>query len=396
MPPALAPALLAWFRTHRRPLAWRRTRDPYHIWVAEVLLQQTRVAQAEPYFERFVRRFPTVDALARASTEEVLKEWQGAGYYARARNLRAAARRVRDTFGGTLPRTVLELETLPGVGPYIARAVASLAFDVRTVALEANGLRVATRWTREEGDPRSPIVRARLRSSLEAILPSRGAGRFNEAVMELGETICLPTQPACGKCPVRFACRAGRELADPGSLPRPRRRTARPHRVAAVVVLAHGGRWLVQRRPAEGLLGGLWEFPGGQIEPGETPRDAARRELREETGIRAPPLEPLGVVRHAYSHFTVTLHVFAGTVAVRPPGGRGRWVTPAELARLPLPKATEKAIRMLTARRGTAFPDSGSGPGRMRSGPRGARPTQDRPVPPRERGASTAPRHARR
>jgi A/G-specific adenine glycosylase len=375
-------ALLDWFRTHRRLLAWRKHPDPYRTWVAEVLLQQTRVAQAEPYFERFVRRFPTVEALARATPAQVLKAWQGAGYYARARNLHAAARTIRTTFGGKVPRSVAELETLPGVGPYTARAIASLAFDARELALEANGLRVAARWTREEGDLRSGPVRARLRATLEALLPAEGAGRFNEALMELGETVCRPVAPACEGCPVRFGCRAGRELSDPGRLPRRRGRARVPHVNAAVVVLAHAGRWLVQRRPSKGLLGGLWEFPGGKIEPGESPRTAARRELWEETGLRAPRLDAHGVVHHAYSHFTVTLHVFAGSLAERPVGApQRRWVTPAELARLPLPRATEKVVQLVQAVPGRASPDSGSHPGRRPAVRRGG----DATPPPRPR-----------
>ncbi len=199
--PRLATALLTWFRAHRRPLPWRGPKDPYRIWVAEVLLQQTRVARAVPYFERFLRRFPTVRALAEASPSVVLKAWEGAGYYARARNLHAAARLLVRTNHGRVPRTVEALERMPGVGRYTARAVASLAFGVPVVALEANGLRVAARWTREEGDPREARVRERLESALAAALPRAAAGTFNEAVMELGETVCLPGGPALRRVP---------------------------------------------------------------------------------------------------------------------------------------------------------------------------------------------------
>jgi len=394
--PVVTATLLRWFRTHRRPLPWRRDRDPYRIWVAEVLLQQTRVAQAAPYFERFVDRFPTVTRLAGADRAEVLKAWEGAGYYARARNLHMAARIIETSFGGELPQSVPELETLPGVGPYIARAVASLAFDVPALALEANGLRVAARWTREEGDVHSTAVQERLRTALESLLPVHEAGRFNEALMELGETICVAAAPRCPQCPVQSYCRARRELEDPGSIPRARARRSRPHVNASVVALEHHGRWLVQRRPAEGLLGGLWEFPGGEIETGETPRAAARRELREETGIRAPRLVARGVIHHAYSHFTVTLHVYAGSLVERPSGGRHRWVTPAGLARLPRPKATEKVARLLSPTRGTASPDSGSRPGRTPAGPpaRAARP--GRQAPARGRRASAVRSRAHR
>lgn len=331
---------------------------PYHLWVAEVLLQQTRVEQAVPYYERFVRSFPTVHALAAASPDRVLKVWQGAGYYARARHLHRAARRLVADRGGTVPTTVDDLEKLPGIGRYIARAIAAQAYGTPVVALEANGVRVAARWTREGGDVRAAAVRTRLEEALAAAMPARSAAEFNEAVMELGETICGSTAPRCEVCPVRAGCRAFLETDDPGQYPVHRARTARPHVRGAVVVLRDRGRWLVQRRAPSGLLGGLWEFPGGKIEPHERAEHAAVRELAEETGLRAERLRYRGVVRHQYSHFTVELHVFEG----RPRGTRAtrgrlrRWVTPAQLRQLPIPKGTEKIVRLLE-RGGTVSPD---------------------------------------
>ena len=344
-------ALLRWFDAHRRPWPWRADRDPYRIWVAEVLLQQTRVAQAAPYFVRFVRRFPDVRALAAAPLSDVLKAWEGAGYYARARHLHAAARRVVGDLGGQLPRTEREWERLPGVGPYIARAVASLAFGRPVVALEANGLRVAARWTLERGDVRTSAVRHRLERALALRLPEGRSGPFNEAVMELGETVCRPVRPDCPSCPVSAGCRAFRELSDPGTVPTRRPRPARPRVRAAVVVLSdHRGRWLVQRRPDRGLLGGLWEFPGGKVEAGETPIEAARRELAEETGVRVGPLRSVGLIAHGYSHFSVDLHVFRARL---PAGQRRRsrsdlrWVDLRALRKLALPRATEKIVLRL-------------------------------------------------
>jgi A/G-specific adenine glycosylase len=365
LPTALVPTLLDWFSRHRRPLPWRRDRDPYRIWVAEVLLQQTRVVQAIPYYERFLRAFPSVAALADAPLERVLKVWQGAGYYARARHLHAAARRLVATSEGRLPRTALELEELPGVGRYIARAIAALAFDGRDIALEANGLRVAARWTREEGDVRSEAVRQRLERTLREALGARTAGVFTEAVMELGETVCRPTDPDCEHCPLGRYCRAYRELDAPSELPRRPASRRRPHVRAAVVVLTDPeGRWFVQRRAPRGLLGGLWEFPGGKVEAGETPEEAAARELREETGVRGARLERVGVVRHAYSHFSVELHVYRGRGRPRRRSA-ARWVSPAALLRLPIPKATEKVVRLLGEEAaGTASRGSGSRRGR--------------------------------
>jgi A/G-specific adenine glycosylase len=350
VPAGLTPVLLRWFRVHRRPLPWRADRDPYHIWVAEVLLQQTRVAQAAPYFERFLRAFPTVRALAAASPSEVLKIWQGAGYYARARHLHAAARQVVARRSGEVPGRVEELEELPGVGPYVARAIASLAFDVPVVALEANGLRVAARWTLETGDVRAATTRGRIEVALRDALRTSSSAEFNEALMELGETVCRPRAPRCDVCPVARYCRAYRETDDPSVFPRRAPSPPKPHVRAAVVALREGDRWFVQRRAPSGLLGGLWEFPGGKIETGEQPRDAAVRELAEETGFTANALEYRGVVRHAYSHFSVELHVFeaprAGRGALRTTPDR-RWVTSSQLRRLPLPKATEKVLGLL-------------------------------------------------
>jgi A/G-specific adenine glycosylase len=394
--PRLGPALVGWFEDHRRPLPWRRSRDPYRIWVAEVLLQQTRVAQAIPYYERFLAEFPTVADLAAAPLDRVLKVWQGAGYYGRARHLHAAARRLMADRGGRLPARVEELEELPGIGPYIARAIAALAFDVPTLALEANGLRVGARWIRAEGDVRSPGVRREIAAALASELPPDSPGTFVEAIMELGETLCLPDHPRCTECPIAFGCRAHLELDDPSSLPTRRPPRRRPHVRAAVVVLEDDrGRWLLQQRPAEGLLGGLWEFPGGKIETGESPRAAAVRELREETGAAVGALARVGIVRHAYSHFTVELEVFRGVARPplpRPRPGR-RWVAPAEIPRLALPKATEKMLRLLESRRPAgASPCPSKGrregtprPRRPRARSRGSRTDGGAPTPPRRR-----------
>jgi A/G-specific adenine glycosylase len=364
----IAVPLLRWFRAHRRDLPWRRDRDPYRIWVAEVLLQQTRVEQARPYFDRFLSAFPTVRALASASEEEVLRVWAGAGYYARARNLRNAARTIVEDRGGQWPTNAAEWAELPGVGPYISAAVASLADGEPVVALDANGLRVAARLTAEAGPTGSPGVRRRLHRFLEQELPPRRPGAFNEALMELGETVCRPRRPNCPECPLAFRCQAFRNLPDPGELPFRRAKSVRPHQVASVVALRCGDRWLVQRRASEGLLGGLWEFPGGKWAPGEGAESAARRELLEETGLVAPPLTPTGVISQSYSHFTVDLHLFEGEVKGPAPGlrepGRQRWVTWSEFDRLPVPKATERAAERLRSRPDTVSRGSGSRPGR--------------------------------
>jgi A/G-specific adenine glycosylase len=356
--PRPSAALLRWFRAHRRPLPWRTRRTPYRVWLAEVLLQQTRNDQARPYFERIVRRFPTVAALAGATEAEVLKLWEGAGYYARARHLHRTAQIVVRAHAGRFPREPDALRRLPGVGPYIANAVASLAFGAPVLALDANGLRVGARWLAETRDLGRAPVRAGVEAYLRSILPPGSAGEFNEALMELGETVCLPRSPRCPDCPVARQCRARQELPDPSRIPARHRRPPKPTIEAAVVGARRGPRWLVQQRPPEGLLGGLWELPGGKLAPGEVPVDAARRELREETGLSPVSLTSAGTVRHEYSHFRVRLHLYLAPAVrgrLREATGRRRWVTDAEFDALARPVATVRAMdrlrRLLPARR---------------------------------------------
>lgn len=299
----------------------------------------------------------------------MLKVWEGAGYYARARNLHRAARWLMRERAGRLPERSAQLRQLPGVGPYIAAAVASLAFGEPVVALDSNGRRVLARWTLERSDPRNVRVSRRLERWVLGRVPPQRMGEFNEALMELGETLCQPRHPNCGRCPVAADCRARQELPDPGQVPVLRRSRTKPLVIGAVTAVERGGRWLMLRRPSTGLLGGLWEFPGGKLEPGETPEAAGRRELREETGLSTGALEPIATIRHEYSHFRVALHLFRARSPrgrIRARGRRHRWVGTRELRRLPLPRATVKMIPFLERRPdpGRASPDSGSHPGR--------------------------------
>lgn len=342
--------LLAWYDAGHRDLPWRRTRDPYRIWVSEVMLQQTQVDTVIPYYERFLDRFPTVAALAAASDEDVLKVWEGLGYYARARHLHTAARSVAAA-GGTFPDRFEALAALPGVGRSTAGAVASIAAGAPHPVLDGNVRRVLCRLFAVGRDPRTPPVERRLWRLAALLLDPERPGDYNQALMELGATVCTPRGPRCGDCPVAALCRArARGLAE--DLPIHSRRPPLPHHEVAVgVIRRDDGAVLIARRPAEGLLGGLWEFPGGKREEGESLEDCLRREVREELGIEVEVGERFATVRHAYTHFKVTLHAFHCRHRSGEPRALGctawRWVAPAELDAYPMPAANRKLLESL-------------------------------------------------
>jgi A/G-specific adenine glycosylase len=343
--------LLRWWRTHRRDLPWRRARSPYRVWVAEMMLQQTQVATVIDYYRRWLKAFPSFRSLAAASLDEVLKCWEGLGYYQRARNMHATARIVSADNGGRLPRTVDGLRELPGIGPYSAAAIASIGFGVDAATLDGNIIRVFCRLFAIEDDPKAPPVRKRLWSLAGELLPTGKAGDFNEALMDLGATVCTPSSPDCGRCPLRNNCQALRKGCQ-DRLPFKRPTTRTPHHDVAVGVVIKNGRVLIDRRKETGLLGGLWEFPGGKMQPDETPADTVRRELAEEVGVEvAPAAKPFITVKHAYSHFRITLRA----VVCRHLSGRARaidcsavrWVGMDELSDYAFPRANQKVLAAL-------------------------------------------------
>ncbi len=351
--------LLGWYRGHRRALPWRATRDPYRIWVSEVMLQQTTVQAVIPYYKRWLRLFPDVRTLARASRQKVLRAWQGLGYYDRARNLHDAARTLVRKFAGRLPDDLGRLRSLPGLGPYTAAAVASIAFDRPCPVLDANVRRVVMRLENIPA-PVGPRTDRIILEFLAARLPRRRAGDFNQAVMELGALVCKPRNPLCLLCPLRASCRAAK--AGRQELIPPARKTT-TRRVEAVVAIIHkDGRLLVQKRPAGGLLADLWEFPGGKRKRGESLEQALRREVREELRVEVVSARPLTSVKHAYTQFLVHLHAFDVTTDREPvlvPGSR-RWVTLRRLRTYPLPSGSVRLVDFLerAARRRTKRPEA--------------------------------------
>lgn len=331
---AVLARLIRWFERQARPLPWRRSRSPYRVTVSEFMLQQTRVETVERYYGPFLRRFPSWRALAAADLSEVLKAWEGLGYYARARRLHALAREVVARHGGQLPSDRVVLDRLPGMGPYVAAAVGSLAFGLPTAAVDGNVRRVVSRLAGSDLSPGD------CRRRLEPLVSRRDPGRFNEAWMELGATVCQSRRPRCGVCPLRSVCRSFL-WGDPTAVPRPRCRGPRPHWVVgAAVTLDVRGRILITRRPDESMLGGLWEFPGGKVEPGETLPECIRRELIEELGIEVEVGPEVTRVRHQYSHFGITLHAHV----CRPVRGRARPRRCAAVAWIRLEEAASRAF----------------------------------------------------
>ena len=343
--------LLDWYGRHKRELVWRDSDDPYHIWISEVMLQQTRVDQMGVYFERFVGRFPRLEDLAAASEDAVLKIWEGLGYYARARNLHKAARHIVAECDGRIPDTYETLIALPGIGPYTAAAVSSIAFDRDHPVLDGNVARVLCRVLRLEEDPRKTSTKAALIAAGEKLLVPGRAGDFNQAVMELGARVCTPMQPQCGGCPLNAFCRAYAELDDPTVLPLKAPRKKKKHYQVSAGVIWKGGDLLIAQRPSSGLLGGMWEFPGGKQEEGETLEACLVREIREELDFDIKVGEHLVSVDHGYSHFSITLHAFNANYVGGDPRAvecaDWRWVKPEELDDYAFPRADRKIIEYL-------------------------------------------------
>jgi A/G-specific adenine glycosylase len=343
-------SLVRWFRANRRPMPWRETSDPYRIWISEVLLQQTQVATATGYYERFIRRFPDVGSLSAARLQTVMKLWEGLGYYSRARNLHAAARLIVKRFGGRVPDAMDDLLSLPGVGRYTAGALLSIAYGRPAAVLDGNVIRVLSRLFRVEEDVRKPGTREALWELAGSLMPAADCRDYNEALMELGAVVCVPRNPSCGVCPVRTHCRA---LAASAQDQYPRSAPSRPvpHKHVTAGIIWKKDRFLITLRPARGMLGGLWEFPGGKAEPGETLPECLKREIREELGIEIRVLRRRVSVNHAYTHFRITLHAFeclAGPGRIRPAACDDfRWITARELDRYPFPAADRKIIRLL-------------------------------------------------
>jgi A/G-specific adenine glycosylase len=342
---------LDWYARNARKLPWRERPEPYAVWIAEIMLQQTRVETVIPYYQRWMERFPGIQALAEAGERQVLSTWEGLGYYSRARNLHRAARIVMAEYAGKLPDEASKLRKLPGIGRYTAGAIASIAFGRDEPALDGNIRRVLARVFNIDIPARSPAGESRLWELAEQNLPPGRAGDYNQALMDLGAVICTPRRPDCPACPLASLCQAY-ALGVQGERPVLGRRHPIPHHTVTAAVIQRGGVVLIAQRPADALLGGLWEFPGGKQEPGEELASCLQREIREELGVDVAVGEALGIYRHAYTHFRVTLHAFTCTLqdGAEPQALQVsdlRWVSVQELDHYPMGKMDRQIAEML-------------------------------------------------
>jgi len=351
--------LLEWYAHSARVLPWRGRSDAYSIWVSEIMLQQTRVETVVAYYQRWMERFPTLIDLADATEQEVLRFWEGLGYYNRARNLQRAARLVVSDLQGVIPTTCAGLERLPGVGRYTAAAIASIAFGQDEAALDGNIRRVLSRFYNVVLPAGSPQAERTLWQLASENLPQGRAGDYNQALMDLGATVCTPRAPLCKGCPLNDLCQA-HLLGVEEQRPVHRSRPVIPHYTVAAAVIQRDGKTLIARRPSSGLLGGLWEFPGGKQEPGEGITTCLVREIQEELGAAVQVNSALGVYKHAYTHFRVTIHAFACTLLAdqepRPlHASKICWVYPEELQGFPMGKVDRQIANLLAKESSSQF-----------------------------------------
>lgn len=349
--------LLQWYHAAHRVLPWRKQRGAYAIWVSEVMLQQTQTAKVLEYYAPFLRRFPRVETLAAAPLDDVLKAWEGMGYYARARNLHRAAKYVHENLRGRLPRDYEALLQIPGIGPYTAAAVASIAFNRDHAVVDGNVERVLSRLFRIALPPKDHRAKQLFRELAQAFLYPGRACVWNQALMELGALICTPKRPKCSECPAKKYCCAYNQLRDPAQLPARRRKPVLPHYDIVVGLVRKNNLLLIDQRKPEGLLGGLWEFPGGGVNPGETHAQALPLRLREGLAIETVMGKNFLQVKHGYSHFRVTLHVYHCDYISGEPQAltcqQWKWVHPKDLKNYAFSTANRRIIAALMQEAGS-------------------------------------------
>ncbi len=338
--------LIQWYEEQKRNLPWRGDTSPYSVWVSEVMLQQTTVPTVKGRFERWMERFPDLQTLAEASERDVLTEWEGLGYYQRATRLHEAARAIVKKHEGRIPSDEKSLLKLPGIGPYIASAIRSLAFDAHVAVVEANVCRVFMRLLAIDGRPGESAVRRQVEVVAHDILPDGDSSRFNQALMDFGSLVCRPRAPQCERCFAHSVCKAY-ELGVQNEIPRKRRKNIEEIHTAVAVFTSHSTVYL-QQRPRGGLFGGMWEFPGGKVEEGESPSEAVVREVKEELGVACRVTEGITSFVHFYTRFKVNLHAFLCAAAQELPcDDKHRWVEWRDAGDYPMPLASRKLVRIM-------------------------------------------------
>ncbi len=347
----LSRRLLSWYRRNQRSLPWRKTSDPYRIWISEIMLQQTQVDTVIPYYHRFLKTFPNVTSLARAPLQKSLKVWENLGYYSRARNLHAAAKVIVEKFHCRFPDNLEEIKTLPGIGKYTAGAILSIAYGQALPAVDGNVRRILCRLFAI----RKPVDNAREQNKLQrlaaSLVPARHPGDFNQALMDLGATICRAKNPDCSRCPIADLCQA--RLHDlQNILPITKKISKIPHRQSVAAVIRNSkGMLLVVQRSSSGLLASLWKLPGGFVKDGESMEKRLKHSMKEELGISIRPGKRLASVDHTYSHFRITLHAYECRLLKDSPKPLGcqnwRWASPSDLKKLPLSKVDRLILKAI-------------------------------------------------
>ena len=336
--------LLQWFKKNKRDLPWRRTRDPYAIWVSEIMLQQTQVATVIPYYENFLKSFPTPRHLAKANLSKVLKVWEGLGYYSRARNIHRASQIVLNQFHGKIPDTLNDLLNLPGIGRSTAGSILSIAFNKEAPILDGNVKRVLSRLFAVSGSPGEKKTEQLLWQLSESLIPKGHANSFNQGLMDLGAMLCTAKDPQCPRCPLKKYC-DGYLSGELENYP-PKAITKRiPHISAVSAVIKKDGKVLLRQRPPKGLLGGLWEFPNWGIEGKQRLRFSLRNFIQKDMGMNVKVKESIGTFRQTFSHFKLTLHVF--NCEVLGGNGKGKWSPVKSLPLLPMSRIHRRVAEMI-------------------------------------------------
>jgi A/G-specific adenine glycosylase len=344
--------LLQWYKKNGRDLPWRETRNPYAIWVSEIMLQQTQVATVIPYYQKFLKSFPTVRHLAKADLSRVLKVWEGLGYYSRARNLHRASQIVSNHFKRKIPDNLMDLSTLPGIGRYTAGAILSIAFDKPAPILDGNVKRVLSRLFAIADPPARGKSEARLWHLSESLVPKGEASSFNQGLMDLGATTCTPKEPLCSQCPLRDLCKA-KASGEPERFPTKTIRKKIPHIEAVSAVILKNGRVLLQQRPPEGLLGGLWEFPNWKNEENGGSRSKLRNYIKKDMGMIVEDRGVIGTFMQTFTHFKLTLHVFH--CRYRNGKAKGKWVPIQKLHVLPMSRIHRRIAEKIDGKTQRSF-----------------------------------------